>query len=296
MKMNNIVTNCCAVLLLALLLAGLTPAGAVRAAEDEEASGEELAAAIADAVPLATEQAAGDFAAEQGLAADYDPQDALVLACALKRPGIARYLLEEGGATVTDRSPGFGALPLHAACFNNSLECAALLLVHDADPSLNIGGDEGTPLHQAAMGGATEIAALLLAFDPDLEARNDLGVTPLHDAANSNAAAVAVLLLDAGAKVDALTQIEGNTALLLAANMGSLETASILLEYGAAVNFAEPSLGLTPLHIAAFGGQAGVAQILLEAGADRSKKTLDGQSAADLAARQGFAELAEMLK
>ncbi len=283
-------------LLLILALSFVLTPGFVCAAEEQEPSGPKLAAQIAASVPLATEQAAAVFAAEQELPEKYDVQDALVLACALKRPGIVRYLLEEAGAIAAERSPSYGVMPLHAASFNNSVECAALLLQHGADAAANIGGDEGTPLHQAAMGKASDTAALLLAFTPDLDARNGLGVTALHDAANSDAAEIVQLLLDAGADVNVLTEVEGNTALLLAANRHSLAAGKVLLANGADVNFADPQYKLTALHLAALSGDIEFTRILLAAGADKTLRSSYDATAYDYAASGDNPELAELLK
>ncbi|MCC7477512.1 ankyrin repeat domain-containing protein [bacterium] len=251
---------------------------------------------IAEAVTAASDAEVTDWAIAQELGEYYQPQDALVFACAAGNAPVAKYLAASEGVDVNAASKTFGSPALHSASYNNYVDCVAILIANGADFNLNAGGDLGTPLHQTAIGNAADSARMLISCGAEIESRNDLGLTPLHDAANANAVEVATLLIANGSGVDVPTDFEGNTALLLAANQGNVEVGQVLIDSGANLNFQEPQYGLTALHSAAFVGSAGFVQMLITAGANPYLRTNDGQSPEDLALAGGHSSVAELLR
>lgn len=70
--------------------------------------------------------------------------------------------------------------PLHRACDNKDVACAALLLKARADPDVSHPGLDGwTPLHVAAWKDSPQCAALLMAHGADCHAIDWYGKTPV---------------------------------------------------------------------------------------------------------------------
>ena len=69
----------------------------------------------------------------------------------------------------------------------------------------------------------------------------------------------------------------------------------LLISRGAPVDGRGSPSGHTPLHEAAFNGDAALARLLLESGADRRLPTGDGQTALEIADRNGRREVARLL-
>ncbi len=271
------------------------PNGMDPGADGVEMTGLEQVYGIAEAVTAADQAEVTDWAIAQQLGELYQPQDALVYACAAGNAPVVKFLASDPAVDINGISPAYGASALHSASYNNFIDCIAILIANGADYNLNAGGDQGTPLHQAALGNAVDSARLLIACGAVLEARNDLGITPLHDAANSNAADVASLLIANGAGVDIPTGQEGNTALMLAANQGNVEVGRVLIESGANLNYQEPQFGLTALHTAAYVGSADFVRLLLDSGANPYLRANDGQTPQQMAEANGHSAVAEML-
>ena len=113
----------------------------------------------------------------------------------------------------------------------------------------------------------------------DVRAVSTGGVTALHWAA-ANPAKVR-LLLDAGADVNAASQI-GRTPLIVAASAnGSAEAVQLLLAKGAKVNVAD-DVGITPIAAAAIVDDGDVVKLLLDNGADVNLQATTGQAATPL--------------
>lgn len=114
-----------------------------------------------------------------------------------------------------------------------------------------------TPLHLAARFGREDLAGPLIDAGADLEAQSELGDRPLHLSASYGHPAVAKLLLARGAAVEARDR--GGKTPLHAASFGlggqskieaRIEVARLLLARGADVNARQPGSGFTPLRYA----------------------------------------------
>jgi ankyrin repeat protein len=98
----------------------------------------------------------------------------------------------------------------------------------------------------------------------------------LHAAAQAGQLEVVQHLIDAGAVVDARTNL-GCTPLHLAAGFGHKAAAAALLDRGASVT-ATDNAGWTPLHHAGRGGRTALFGMLLDAGADREARSVGQQT------------------
>lgn len=120
----------------------------------------------------------------------------------------------------------------------------------------------------------------------------------LWDAAGNGDQAAVESALKAGADVNALdtrSSRNGRYALNWAAINDHPDTIQLLLARGAAIN-AQNLSGFTALHHAAEAGSSRAATALLAAGADRTLRTAHGETAADVARRNGNAAVAQLVK
>jgi len=133
----------------------------------------------------------------------------------------------------------------------------------------------------------------VLARDPhtNLNIENPAGETPLMYVSVTGQTARAHALIRRGARVNRL----GWTPLHYAASRGQLATARLLLAAGALPNAPSPQ-GRTPLMMAAYAGSTELVQLLLGAGADPTTRDVNGQDAADWAARQNRQALTAELR
>jgi ankyrin repeat protein len=149
------------------------------------------------------------------------------------------------------------------ACALGRRDQAAELLRRDQGLVDAYSGDGFTGLGLAVFFGHLEIARMLVEAGADVNrpSRNAIRVSPLHSAVESGSIPLLDLLLSHGAKPDVVEFLEA-----------------------------------TPLHSAAAHGNREMVRKLLAAGADRSRKTKDGKTAADLARQYGHADVAEELE
>jgi ankyrin repeat protein len=164
-----------------------------------------------------------------------------------------------------------------------------------------------TPLSAAAENGHLEICKLLVESGATVDAGKDRGArTPLIDAASQGHAGVVQYLLSKGADINA--RGGGVTALLAAARNDVFpfkpkgnrkKTITVLLEGGADVNVQDESwlkTGRTPLMYAVTQADAALVQLLLSKGAQQDFKDSKGQTAADLAKKDGLEYIASLLE
>jgi len=106
---------------------------------------------------------------------------------------------------------------------------------------------------------------------------------------------IAELLLAHGAKVDARDG-DGLTPLHIAAVSGHADLAGLLLDRGADREARDTGSGATPLFQAGAWGRKTVVELLLQRGADVNAKNQAGVSPAEAATKNGFADVARVLK
>jgi len=168
---------------------------------------------------------------------------------------VAEILIKHG-ANVDIRGMG-ERTPLHDAITDVSM--VQLLLNHGTDVNCRRNDDLHTPLHLAAWYGGVEVAWVLLEHEPDVNSRDDNGLTPLH-----------LLIADGYFDKDGALDFTQFTQLLL--------------EHGADVNTRTKD-GWTPLHSAAFYGMLKVVRVLLDHGANVIEQNNQGETPLHLVSR-----------
>ena len=199
-------------------------------------------------------------------------------------------LLTASSDLANDRD-GHGNSPLLIATYTGKHDVVRLLLDRGARASF----------HEACALGLVEDVRRQLRERPDLAGhRSHDGWPPLHLAAFFGHRETAEILLDSRADVRAVAQnSEGNLAINAAAAGPRAdrrpEIVRLLIARGAAVDGRGSPDGHTPLHEAAFNGDLPLIRVLLEYDADRSARTGEGETALDIAVKQGRHEAARLL-
>lgn len=122
----------------------------------------------------------------------------------------------------------------------------------------------------------------------------------------SNGYQITQELLSHDADVNVSTE-EGFTPLLLAAYSGDVNLVMAILAYGedetdeqshrfVDLNAITRQMRYSALHLAALKGHEEIIILLLEEGADYTIRNLDGKTAADIAAENGYLDLEEILR
>ncbi|MCB1020070.1 MAG: ankyrin repeat domain-containing protein [Acidobacteria bacterium] len=132
-----------------------------------------------------------------------------------------------------------------------------------------------TPLLYAAAFGNAESVRTLTEAGAALDARTDLGATALIWAAGD--AAKTRILVEAGAEVNVRSNTGKTPLLLAAARAGSVETVRLLLDKGADVKAAD-EMGGTALLAAALMGEDETVRLLLDRGADPNQADKAGMT------------------
>lgn len=210
------------------------------------------------------------------LLARHLPWKSRILAFAAREGRLdAVLLLLEAGAdpNVSNRS---GTTVLTTAVRNGNTQMARALLRAGADPNLRGWGESITPLAAGIEAGRPEAVTALLNAGADPEASNHNGATvssfgALSWAAYHGSADMAELLLQAGADPDP--------------DGGHPDTR--VRGYGG---------GWRPVAVAAGEGHTEIVQVLLAVGADPNPENEQGVSALELAARQGHAGIAQLIR
>ena len=142
--------------------------------------------------------------------------------------------------------------PLHGAVNSSALDVVRILLRHGANPNA-VDRDGLAPLHYAAAAAHppvfshSAVVDLLIAHGANVSIRDNQCRTPLHLAAAVGNAALVRLLLLAGADIDAVERILGETAVNIAAAYGRYDAMVELCEAGCDVNIADKH-GVAPLY------------------------------------------------
>ncbi len=149
-------------------------------------------------------------------------------------------------------------------------------------------------LIEAAEYSDAERMEILLKSEPDVNVRNQAGMTPLHLVAEDGFVEMSRMLIARGANVN-LKNHRGWTPLHYAARHDSRQVAALLIEHGAEVN-ARHVDGDTPLHLAAAYNRADIVELLRNAGAEPGVKGRWNRTPLDWATRLGYDAVSALLK
>jgi quinoprotein dehydrogenase-associated probable ABC transporter substrate-binding protein len=200
-----------------------------------------------------------------------------------------------------------GWTPLISAARQRHDDMIKLLIELGAD--VNLAKSEGTtPLIAAASRDHVPSIKVLLEHGADIEKPGPQGFRALPLAIADDNYEAAKALIEAGAKVNEPSGAEGLTPLMVAAAQTApaegamflpsstrpIDIAKSLIERGANVN-AQSTKGVTALMIAATHNNPPMIGLLMESGADASLKDDQGQTATDVATRNGNIESAQAI-
>jgi ankyrin repeat protein len=216
-----------------------------------------------------------------------------------------KFLVEKG-ADVNKPDPQ-GWTPLQNAARQRKDGMIKALIELGAD--VNRPDDSGmTPLIAAAMRDHVPSIKVLIEKGANIEQPGTQGFRPLALAIAENKYESAKALMEAGADLSAASGADGLTPLMLIAAQtspaegarflpGSTRPSDIargLVERGADVN-AQSKNGVTALMIAATHNSAPMIGLLMDAGADPALKNQQGQTATEVAERNGNLEAAQAI-
>jgi ankyrin repeat protein len=216
-----------------------------------------------------------------------------------------KFLVEKG-ADVNKPDPQ-GWTPLQNAARQRKDGMIKALIELGAD--VNRPDDSGmTPLIAAAMRDHVPSIKVLIEKGANIEQPGPQGFRPLALAIAENKYESAKALMEAGADLSAASGADGLTPLMLIAAQtspaegarflpGSTRPSDIargLVERGADVN-AQGKSGVTALMIAATHNSAPMIGLLMDAGADPALKNQQGQTATEVAERNGNLEAAQAI-
>jgi len=154
-----------------------------------------------------------------------------------------------------------------------------------------------TPLHMIFgnrdISSHMECIRLLAEYGIDINSANMYGETPLHLACEKRYTEGTKLLISHWADVN--VKDNGNsTPLHRASERGDMECVQLLLAHGADIN-SRGLNGYTPLQLAIGLNHTGCVEELLLHGADVTIRNRDGRTAYDIAKRNGYSHIVDML-
>lgn len=202
----------------------------------------------------------------------------------------AQQAIEKGADPNADFA---GETALHWAVENGHESLVRVLLEHGANPSPRSRFYLQTPLHIAADHGATRIAELLIEAGAEIESPTNGGWTPLHVAVDQNASEIVGLLLEHGANIDARNN-SGESVLHFVENANP-ELYRFLIRRAKDLNPVDEHEA-TPLIYAAGHGRNDLVQLLLHHGASTECTDKYGNSAAEMARREGHNALGDFIE
>jgi ankyrin repeat protein len=184
---------------------------------------------------------------------------------------------------------GAGGTLLDAIRANDGKRAQALL-AEGADPNSK-DVNQSSALMYAALYASPRVLDQLIRGGADLTYRDKNGLTALAWAVHSYESAK--VLIDAGADVNAKSNIGGTPLLTAAAYPGNAPLLRLMLERGAEL---QPSvLGATPLVLAALTGDADSVALLLKKGSDANAAGPGGFSALHFAVMRGDRRMVQLL-
>ncbi len=214
-----------------------------------------------------------------------------------------KFLVSKGADV--NKADSQGWTPLQSAARQRHDKMIALLIELGAD----VNAGDPTPLVAAVMRDHVPSVKVLLDHGADIDKPGQDGFKPLPLAIAEDKYESAKTLMEAGAKVNEPSGDDGLTPLMIAAGQTSpaegamflpgstrpTDIAQGLIERGADVN-AQSKSGVTALMIAAAHNSPPMIGLLIDAGADPSLKNSLGQTAADVAEKNGNLEAQQAIK
>jgi len=221
-----------------------------------------------------------------------------------------KFLLKKGVDANTSIADGTTAL--HWAVLRNNQEMVDLLISAGAepDPANEYGA---TPMWLACNNTNPAMIDLLLEAGADPNASLWSGESPLMKCSLTGAVSAVLALIKAGAYVDAIESVQGQSAIMWAAAQGHSEIVRILIDSGADLSAKTKATadklphscsscewkksigGFTPLLFAARSGDISTIRLFMEAGADPNEATTEHGNSLVIAAAGGHYELALFL-
>ena len=153
--------------------------------------------------------------------------------------------------------------------------------------------DGYTALMWATENGHADCVRLLIDAGANIDATSEMGETALVQAAAEGRTDCVRMLIDAGARMDAMDEVM-YPALIAAATNGRTESVRLLIDAGADIEVSV-LCGWTALTNAADNGHTECARLLIEAGADKEAKDYEGRSSLNFAARNGHVDCVRLL-
>ncbi|HEY4089660.1 MAG TPA: ankyrin repeat domain-containing protein [Bryobacteraceae bacterium] len=214
-------------------------------------------------------------------------RSALHEAAAHCRVNAARFLIEHGANIQAKDDASATAVDLAAHCPS---EIRTALQVMMPPPQL----DGVLSMQHAIAHHQTQLVSMLVGMRFSANAVAADGDRPLNTAAAAGDAAITKLLLEHGADPN-LPSRSGNTPLHDAALHGDAEAISLLLAHGARIDTPTLDDNSTALHLAASFDRLDAVKALVHHGANTTIKNAAGFTAADLAVKNKFADVADWL-
>lgn len=217
----------------------------------------------------------------------------LALAAGFGKTRCVALLLDSGAAPGFSRGEGnvehWKTIPLHWACQNNQVDCAAKLLDAPGGAATIDAKVRGglTPLGTAALEGSLGIVRLLIERGCNVNEPRDSGASPLYGACQEGHTEVVRLLVSAQANIHQVRTASGATPLFAAAGHGHPAVIKLLLAVRADMSTVAKD-GETALSIARAavrscrGPDPRQCVALLEAHASRGAEALDVIEALDV--------------
>ncbi len=229
---------------------------------------------------------------------------AIMLASENGHVDVVRYLIDRG-ADVNERTSPRKITALIQAAKNGNLNIVKLLVKAGADLDVQLKGTETgrqlseygkTALMLAADKNYIDIVKYLHEQGDDIDQKRADGKTSLMLAVERESLPVIETLIQLKANVN-IQDEDGKTALHLATQKKNvnLRIVDLLIKNGANPDLKEDKWEWTPLMIAAHNGQKAAVEHLLDGGANPKLKDRDSQTAADLASKSGFNDIAKTI-
>jgi len=193
----------------------------------------------------------------------------------------------------------WGITPLMHAARGGHVDVVKCLLRHKCNVNASTKhfpgeGQKETALHSAAKSGSIEAIRLLIEAKAKIDALSTVDGTPLAAAVCNGQAEAALFLLKSGADPNIKAQPSGASIIEGAAIRGDIYLLGELLKYGADIN-SKDQLGATPLMSILCRGSFEVSSFLIRQGADLQASDANGKNCLMWAVLGGNVDLVKLL-